>query len=752
VLSKSKKVTAVLSALALGASLMAFMGTSAVADGGKVSIEATGFSKQNRYIVSGTAATKNFLLAKFAGNSRNFFRNHTVVFAKKGEIVSALRNSKLNLGQVKVYPDQFIKTPKVDAIPLQDSGGSLFNGDLPSIVGPADFTNDVFWEFQWSLWPDYELDGPGTNFHGVNLLDALDITDDLGVDPGEGANVAIIDTGYTVHPELDIADSADFVSIDAGNDGDDWDNDGADPGDWCGDDPSSWHGTHVHGTIAASTNDGNLVGIAPYANVVHARALGTCGGYRSDIVAAMLWSAGESFVSDGISNNAYPADIINMSLGGGGTCDPMYDEALSYIRSYYDALVVVSAGNGYDPAAAASPAGCTAAFTVASSGSSGERAYYSNYGINVDITAPGGDWCDTKFSQWGFDDFANCLDSFNYWGNYMRVDYNMVVSTLNDGLTTPEDPTYAFYQGTSMAAPHVSGVAALVLSVNDALNVDQLEEVLTRSSASFGDIEYSGYALDEIRGENDYSCLLHEYMCGSGIVNAYNALDLALETEGTDGSRVTRVNITPSGDLTKGSAKIDFFLPADLMLRDDLSYVDVTIKLRGATNTTKCRANPMVVNDWNQSMSCTFTRLTHGKVYDVVITPTYGRTKGESVTRSFTTVRLPKSAKFTSITVSPWEDLDYGMYDGIATVRWSAETVPWLTNRHPDDAYYQVEAYSDLAGESWNLCLTYSTSCQIPYLIPGDRVKFKITTITTRGQVVSNWTKWYLVPGTIPMG
>lgn len=754
---------------------MTFMGSTATASGSKTSIEVNGFSKHNRYIVSGNAATKNFIAAKFAGESRSFFGNHSVVFATKGEIVSALKNAKFDLGKVKIYPDQFIETPRTDTLTGRPLGNSVSAAELEEMLSGATYdepvtfpTGDDSWIFQWSLWPNYEWpygDLPG--FHGVNAYAAFDVLDDLGTGLGEGANVAIIDTGYTVHPELSVADSADFVSYDPtalndlSNDGDDWDNDGADPGDWCDDgdeetvDMSSWHGTHVHGTIAADRDGYEISGIAPDANVVHARALGTCGGYRSDIVAAMLWAAGFSFTDWGIDDNNYPADIINMSLGGSGICDPMYEEALAYLRGITDTLVVVSAGNGYDPAASASPAGCESALTVASSGPSGDRAYYSNYGINVDLTAPGGDWCDTAFSQWAFDDFANCLDSLDYWGSYWLVDTNMILSTLNDGITTPGDPTYAWYQGTSMAAPHVTGVAALALAANPDLNVDQLEEVLIGSTVGFGNHEYDDYYVELLRGLDDYSCNLHEYMCGTGIVNAYNAVNLALATEGTDGTRVSRVQINVGGNLTKGTATVKFFMPVDYGVWEDLSYVDVVLKMRDAVKTTRCRANPKVIwnaDSWVANMSCTFTKLTHGKIYDVSITPMYGRVAGEVVTRSFTTVNLPDSPWFTSVRVLPWDDIYYGFYDGIALLRWNMPKVAALSNApgdHLDDPYFQVEAYSEVAGEMWNLCSTYSTSCAIPFLIPGDRVKFRIITMTSRGTVISKWSKWYVVPGSL---
>jgi hypothetical protein len=299
-----------------------------------------------------------------------------------------------------------------------------------------------------------------------------------------------------------------------------------------------------------------------------------------------------------------------------------------------------------------------------------------------------------------------------------------------------------------MAAPHVSGVAALVLSVNPDLSADQLEEVLQGSASAFGDIEYEGYYLDRVREKDDMSCNLHEYMCGSGIVNAHDALLLALETEPSDGSRVTRVNITPGGTLTKGTANVEFFAP----WYEDPSYVEVVLKATDSAKTTRCRVTLDSISGLTDAVSCNFSNLRHDKVYQVTITPMYGRTAGEVVTRIFKTAPLPTEATFKTIRVVEWEDIYYGMYNGLALVSWNKPRVPTLAGTQVDDAYFIVEAYSYLADEMWNLCTSYGSSCGIPFMIPGDRVKFRIITMTTRGTIVSKWSKWYTVPGTIPVG
>src|SRR5690606_31257016 len=148
---------------------------------------------------------------------------------------------------------------------------------------------------------------------------------------GNGVVVAVLDTGITRHGDLDanVLPGYDFIS-DAGkaNDGDGRDNDPSDPGDWVtlnqcpgGNraENSSWHGTHVAGTIAAVTNNAKgVAGTAFGARILPVRVLGTCGGYDSDIADAIVWAAGGSV--SGVPTNANPAEVINLSLGGGGAC------------------------------------------------------------------------------------------------------------------------------------------------------------------------------------------------------------------------------------------------------------------------------------------------------------------------------------------------------------------------------------------------------------------------------------------------
>jgi serine protease len=307
---------------------------------------------------------------------------------------------------------------------------------------------------------------------------------------GTGINVAVIDTG--VRPHADLADNLlpgyDFISMTTvSNDGDGRDADAADTGDGtqpgdCGgvasQRSSSWHGTHVAGTVAAVSNNGvGVAGVAFGARIVPVRVLGKCGGYTSDIADGVIWAAGGSVA--GVPDNPNPARVINMSLGGFGTCGPTMQGAINAARSR-GTVVVVAAGNSNAPTGQFQPASCTGVVNVAATTRAGAKAPYSNYGGLVDVAAPGG--------------------SLFYGSAYG------VLSTLNDGTSAPGNDNYQAYQGTSMAAPHVAGVAALMLSANPALTPDQVEARLRSTARPFAG-----------------PCSL----CGSGIVNANAAVKSA---------------------------------------------------------------------------------------------------------------------------------------------------------------------------------------------------------------------------------
>lgn len=295
--------------------------------------------------------------------------------------------------------------------------------------------------------------GFGTSNASINVRPAWDKA------TGTGVVVAVIDTGITNHPDLNanILPGYDFISDAAmARDGGGRDNNANDEGDWyaaneCGSgipaSNSSWHGTHVAGTIAAVTNNSTgVAGTAFNAKVVPVRVLGKCGGYTSDIADAIVWASGGTV--SGVPANANPAEVINMSLGGGGTCSTTYQNAINGAVSR-GTTVVVAAGNSNTNVSSSVPANCANVIAVAATTSAGARASFSNYGAGIDVSAPG----------------------------------QAILSTLNSGTTVPGTASYASYNGTSMAAPHVAGVVALVQSVAPTALTPAAIETLLKNTA-----------------------------------------------------------------------------------------------------------------------------------------------------------------------------------------------------------------------------------------------------------------------------
>jgi len=346
------------------------------------------------------------------------------------------------------------------------------------IMQPMLVPDDPQYGDQWHYYETY----------GINLPQAWDITTG-----NSNVVVAVIDTGHRPHVDLAsrIVGGYDFITnVQVANDGDARDADPQDPGDWitsaesssgyfsgCPVRNSTWHGTHVAGTIGAVTNNGQgVAGVNWGAKLLSVRVLGKCGGAASDVADGMRWAAGLSV--PGVPNNPNPAKVLNLSLGGNSqTCPATFQSAIHAVNAA-GGIVVVAAGNSSSNAAEFTPANCNGVITVGATNRSGVRARYSNYGSVVDISAPGGD------SAGG------------------------VLSTANTGTQGPASDSYAYKQGTSMAAPHVAGVVSLMLAINPTLNFTQTETILKLTAKPFGP---------------GHSCS-GSTTCGAGIVNAHDAL------------------------------------------------------------------------------------------------------------------------------------------------------------------------------------------------------------------------------------
>ncbi len=307
---------------------------------------------------------------------------------------------------------------------------------------PADPQFLLQWHYLSPAAPDNE---PG----GINLPDAWDTTTGNG-----GIRIAVLDTGILPN-HVDLVGRTvagyDFISDPLrANDSDGRDGDPTDTGDWvtaadsllfgCPVGDSSWHGTHVAGTVGAAANNGSGgTGVNWVSAIQPVRVLGKCGGPISDIADAIQWAAGLSVA--GVPDNATPAQVLNLSLGGPGACSNTEQTAITAAVAA-GAVVVVAAGNSNAdlglPAETESPANCNGVITVAATRRNGGKASYSNFGTTVEIAAPGGD---------------------------LPLDPDSVFSTLDAGTTVAlNDNAFAYSRGTSMATPHVSGVVSLMLA------------------------------------------------------------------------------------------------------------------------------------------------------------------------------------------------------------------------------------------------------------------------------------------------
>lgn len=296
--------------------------------------------------------------------------------------------------------------------------------------------------------------GMKTSAAGINADQAWNTTS------GSAVVVAVLDTGYTDHSDLlpNLLQGHDFISSKTiAGDGGGRDTDAHDPGDYYRADNSSWHGTHVAGTVAAvGNNSKGVIGVAYGARVVPVRVLGRGGGYTSDIVDGITWSSGGSVA--GAPVNANPAEVINMSLGGSGACSSTYQTAINAAVAR-GTTVVVAAGNSNADTAGFTPASCNNVIAVAATDTSGTRASYSNYGSMIDVAAPGGDTGDCS---------------------------TLIVSTGNAGTSGPTTENYSCMAGTSMASPHVAGTVALMQAVRTTpLTPAQVESILKSTLRAF---------------------------------------------------------------------------------------------------------------------------------------------------------------------------------------------------------------------------------------------------------------------------
>ena len=351
--------------------------------------------------------------------------------------------------------------------------------------------NDTDFNYQW-------------HYQMINLPQAWDITTGQAQAGKPEVIVAVIDTGVLVnHPDLQgkLVAGYDFIKdLTSARDGDGMDSDANDPGDLAYVTHSTFHGTHVAGTIAAASNNNlGTAGVSWGAKIMPLRVLGKNGGNSYDVMQAVLNAAG--LENDSGLTPTQRADVINLSLGGGGYSQTEQD---AFSRARGAGVIIVAAAGNNNSSSPSYPAAYRGVISVSAVDSKFGRATYSNFGPLIDVAAPGGTFA---------------------WDANKDGQPDGVYSTSGNDSSGAIEYTYRLLTGTSMAAPHIAGVVALMKAVNPELTPDAFDTLLA-SGALTQDIG--------VPGRDDYF--------GYGLIDAFKAVTAATGKIPTTPSLVTFPN------------------------------------------------------------------------------------------------------------------------------------------------------------------------------------------------------------------
>jgi serine protease len=458
-------------------------------------------------------------------------------------------SSRMDLGRIKTLTiddaQAFLASQKINvsASLLNSSATNLINSSveerlhwqtLQTIEALTSHPDILYAEPNWKRYPTAlpAIDDPfytaQWHYNTINVEQAWEALTNRG---SSNVTVAVLDTGVlTAHPDLS-------DNLIAGYDFVDNDSDANDPGDKSiNGQRSSFHGTHVAGTIAASAaNATGGVGIAPNVSILPVRVLGQGGGLGSDIMEGVCFAAQLSSSNNALCRNsnmaASAADIINLSLGGPGFSNienELYNAVIA------KGIIVIAAAGNESTSASFYPAAYANTVSVAAINRNLEQASYSNFGPTIDVAAPGGDF---------------------------SVDSG-IVSTWGDDRNGSAILTYGSLQGTSMAAPHVAGVAALMKSAQPSLTHNQFLGHLNA-----GDLtqDLGGSGRDDV--------------FGMGLIDAQKAVLLLLDAQ----QNLTPQILSSNNNIffSVSQLTVDFVLTSAGVDNDE-ALGDITVQINGA--------------------------------------------------------------------------------------------------------------------------------------------------------------------------
>ncbi|MEE2978265.1 MAG: S8 family peptidase [Pseudomonadota bacterium] len=439
--------------------------------------------------------------------------------------VAQAAGSALQVKRTLATNAQLMHTGLIDAASIQAAVNKIAQDArvayvVPDrILRPNTIPNDPLFATQSNLAAPAQVPG------GINAAAAWNITQG-----STGIVVAVVDTGYTDHPDLSakILPGYNFISDPAragnsfgrGTDAHDLGDivtsadvpkiSGCTTNDISNPPASSWHGTEVSSVLAAQTNNGlDIAGVGWNTPIVPVRVSGKCGALLSDTVDGMLWAGGINV--SGVPANANPARVVNVSLGSTTQCSAAEQDAVNQLAAR-GAIVVAAAGNEAAQTVDA-PANCTGAIAVTAHVDSGENASYANVGQQVALSAPGGGCGNSKVVT---GNPATCSETVS-----------VIQADSNDGKQSVGNPTVRSVAGTSFSTPETAGTIALMLSVQPQLSNAQILAGLKQTARPHPSGTF---------------CAVNTGVCGAGLLDAAGAVSYAQNTapagagSGTSGS------------------------------------------------------------------------------------------------------------------------------------------------------------------------------------------------------------------------